>query len=258
MESVKWVKLDTGFFSSPKVRRLRRMPNGDTAALIYLNLLTLAGRQGATGRLMLTESLPFTLDDLACECGCDAEEMSLAMAQFLQLDMVSLGGDGCYSVTGWSEHQAVGGTATAHAERQRRYRERRKAAALLPSPSDATCDAEDVTEGVIESVTRDVTRDVLEKEIEEEKEQEKESEKKKTKRRRFVAPTPDEVRAYAAQKGIAIDADRFCDYYASKGWMVGRSPMRDWHAAARGWAARDRASPPGQQAITEGMFSQYG
>ena len=30
------------------------------------------------------------------------------------------------------------------------------------------------------------------------------------------------------------------DFYESKGWMVGRSKMKDWKAAARNWAARDK------------------
>ncbi|WP_240993205.1 DUF6291 domain-containing protein [Berryella intestinalis] len=69
---------------------------------------------------------------------------------------------------------------------------------------------------------------------------------KKAAARRFTAPTPAEVSDYAAERGIAIDAERFCDFYASKGWRVGNSPMRDWRAAARNWAARDGASaPPG-------------
>lgn len=57
---------------------------------------------------------------------------------------------------------------------------------------------------------------------------------------RFTPPTPDEVRSYAAEKGLTVDADRFCDFYASKGWRVGSQPMRDWKAAVRGWCARDR------------------
>lgn len=62
----------------------------------------------------------------------------------------------------------------------------------------------------------------------------------KNKERRFTPPTPEAVAAYAAEKGIQIDAQRFVDFYASKGWKVGSTPMKDWKAAARNWAARDR------------------
>lgn len=58
--------------------------------------------------------------------------------------------------------------------------------------------------------------------------------------KRFTPPTTDEVSAYAKEKGYLIDADRFVDFYASKGWLVGKSPMKDWKAAVRNWALRDR------------------
>lgn len=61
---------------------------------------------------------------------------------------------------------------------------------------------------------------------------------------RFVPPTVDEVRAYAQEKGLKINADRFVDFYSSKGWMVGKSKMKDWRAAVRSWAARDRQEAP--------------
>lgn len=62
---------------------------------------------------------------------------------------------------------------------------------------------------------------------------------------RFAAPRADQVKAYAdeyaAAKGIAacFDAERFCDYYASRGWKVGSAPMRDWRATVRNWIRRD-------------------
>lgn len=64
---------------------------------------------------------------------------------------------------------------------------------------------------------------------------------------RFTPPTATEVSVYAEQSGITLDAERFCDFYASKGWMVGKGPMRDWKAAARNWARRDQdeANPKG-------------
>lgn len=75
-------------------------------------------------------------------------------------------------------------------------------------------------------------------------------EEKSGKRARFRAPTPAEVREYAKDhamlKGIYLedtdfDAERFCDFYAQKGWKVGNSPMKDWKAAVRNWV---RTSKP--------------
>ena len=61
------------------------------------------------------------------------------------------------------------------------------------------------------------------------------------KRARFTPPTPDDVRAYCSEKGFQVDAVRFCDFYASKGWRVGSSPMKDWRAAVRTWATREQS-----------------
>ena len=32
-----------------------------------------------------------------------------------------------------------------------------------------------------------------------------------------------------------MDASRFVDFYSSKGWMVGKTKMKDWQAAVRNW-----------------------
>lgn len=65
--------------------------------------------------------------------------------------------------------------------------------------------------------------------------------------KRFVKPTVEQIRAFCSEHGYAVDAERFFDYYESKGWVVGKSPMKDWRAAVRQWATRDkqyRPAPP--------------
>ena len=57
---------------------------------------------------------------------------------------------------------------------------------------------------------------------------------------RFSTPTIDEVRAYCAEKGYTVDADRFVDYYTSNGWKVGKNPMKDWKAAVRTWNGKEQ------------------
>lgn len=51
--------------------------------------------------------------------------------------------------------------------------------------------------------------------------------------RRFVPPTVEQVAEYVRQRGSAVDPQGFIDFYASKGWLVGKTPMRDWRAACR-------------------------
>ena len=56
---------------------------------------------------------------------------------------------------------------------------------------------------------------------------------------RFQKPTPDEVTNYARKIGFILDGNQFCDFYESKGWMVGKSPMKVWQAAVRTWKAKE-------------------
>lgn len=84
-----------------------------------------------------------------------------------------------------------------------------------------------------------------------EKEPPKGGSKEKGSAPRFKPPSVDEVAAYAGQAGLPLDAGRFCDFYASKGWRVGSSPMRDWRAACRNWARRNDG--PGRFAAAEGV-----
>ena len=56
---------------------------------------------------------------------------------------------------------------------------------------------------------------------------------------RFTPPTAEEVKAYCRERGNNVDAQRFVDFYASKGWKVGREKMQDWQAAVRTWERRE-------------------
>lgn len=66
-----------------------------------------------------------------------------------------------------------------------------------------------------------------------------------TKRKRFIPPTVDEVRAYCMERNNRVDPQRFIDHYTSNGWLVGRNKMKDWKAAVRTW---ERNSYPNSNA----------
>ncbi len=58
--------------------------------------------------------------------------------------------------------------------------------------------------------------------------------------KKFVRPTPQEVEEYARTVDYpTLDGEAFCDHYASKGYMIGKSPMKDWKACVRTWKRMD-------------------
>lgn len=70
-----------------------------------------------------------------------------------------------------------------------------------------------------------------------------EKEKDKKEKGRFIKPSVDDVRAYISEKGYHVDAQSFVDFYESKGWRVGNSPMKDWKACVRTWERREKDKP---------------
>lgn len=57
---------------------------------------------------------------------------------------------------------------------------------------------------------------------------------------RFTKPTAAEVQAYCDSRQNGINGTAFCDFYESKGWVVGKSPMKDWQAAVRTWERKNK------------------
>lgn len=84
-----------------------------------------------------------------------------------------------------------------------------------------------------------------------EKEEDKSSPKKKT--TRFVKPTIEEIQKYIEEKNYHIDAESFFNFYESKGWVVGKSPMKDWRAACRTWEKTWKDSHP--QELQHDLFT---
>lgn len=62
-------------------------------------------------------------------------------------------------------------------------------------------------------------------------------------KRVFQTPTLSEIKDYILEKHYQVDAERFFDFYSSKGWMIGKNKMKDWRASVRTWARSDRQQP---------------
>lgn len=56
-----------------------------------------------------------------------------------------------------------------------------------------------------------------------------------TKNKSFIIPQIKEILEYCQERKNNVDAQKFFDFYESKGWMVGKNKMKDWKAAVRTW-----------------------
>ena len=55
----------------------------------------------------------------------------------------------------------------------------------------------------------------------------------------MIPPTIEMVEDYINEHGYKVNAHSFMDFYESKGWLVGKTKMRDWQAAVRTWSRNE-------------------
>lgn len=58
--------------------------------------------------------------------------------------------------------------------------------------------------------------------------------------KRFKKPTIEEIKAYCDERKNGIDAEYFFNYYEAKGWLIGKSPMKNWKAAVINWEKKQK------------------
>ena len=145
MAEIKWIKLTTDMFDNRKIKHLRKLPDGNNIVLIWVMLLTMAGRCNAGGMIFLTENIPYTPKMLADELGFEENTLRLALEALDSLNMV-VTNQGHFTVAGWEEYQNIEGMEKIRESRrlaQARWRAKQKA---LPGVStvDSTVDSTEI------------------------------------------------------------------------------------------------------------------
>lgn len=129
MADVKWIKITTDMFDNRKIKHLRRLPDGNNIVLIWMMLLTMAGRCNSGGLIFLTENIPYTPKMLADELDFEESTVQLALKALEQLNMIVMD-QGFFAIAGWEEHQNTQGLEKIREQnklRQARWREKQKA-----------------------------------------------------------------------------------------------------------------------------------
>ena len=136
MAEVKWVKITTDMFDNRKIKHLRRLPDGNSIVLIWVMLLTMAGRCNANGMIFLTENIPYTPKMLADELDFEENTVVLALEALERLNMCVIR-DGCYTIAGWEEYQNIEGMERIKEQTRKRVAKHREAKRL--EAGNATC-----------------------------------------------------------------------------------------------------------------------
>ena len=168
MAEIKWVKLTTDMFDNRKIKHLRRLPEGNNIVLLWVMLLTMAGRCNSGGMIFLTENIPYTSKMLADELGFEENTVKLALTTLEQLNMI-VTDHGFFAIAGWEEYQNIEGMDKIREQnrlRQKKWYDNKKS---LTSPN-------------VKPNVRMTQPNATEEDIEEEKELEKKKKDKKDKK----------------------------------------------------------------------------
>ncbi len=125
MTKVSWIRLEIDMFDNKKIRHIRKLPEGNNIVLIWVMLLTMAGRCNANGYIFITENILYNSKRLADELDFDENVIELALGVLEKFGMITRDEDKLL-IPGWEEHQNVDGLDKIREQTRKRVAEHRK------------------------------------------------------------------------------------------------------------------------------------
>lgn len=224
-----YIQLNVNFFDDDRIDWLCEQNNGYAYVVLYLKLcLKTANNNGILTRQIGDMIIPYNVDKIAEVTNINVDIVRVALELYKRIGLVYEADENCNFMRLPEVPGMVGYTTQAAIEKaKQRERKKQLEAGQLP----------DKCPDNVRQELRVKSLELRDNSLDKKKEQDK-------KRKRFTPPTVDEVAAYCGERNNRIDPQTFVDFYASKGWVVGKSKMKDWKAAIRTWEKRDGNSQP--------------
>ena len=152
-------------FDNRKIKHLRKLPDGNNIVLIWVMLLTMAGRCNASGMIFLTENIPYTTKMLADELDFEENTVKLALKALEQLGMIVVD-NGFFSIIGWGEHQNIDRLSEIREYNRLAKRKSREKQKLLTNVNDKSMTSQSCQETDIDKdKDKDIDKDIDKEEI---------------------------------------------------------------------------------------------
>lgn len=133
VKGIEWVKLAVDTFEDEKVKLIRSMPDGDTMALVWVQLICHAGKVNGDGVVRIAEGLTYSDEMLATVLGHPIGTVRLAINTFARFGMVSVDDEGIW-LTNWDRYQNIDGMARIREQTRMRVSRHREKVKLLTAP----------------------------------------------------------------------------------------------------------------------------
>lgn len=133
MYDVKYVKLIVGARNGKSMKQLKSLPEGEKMALLWYEIMQLAGEVNERGFLYYDNDFPYTEEMLGVELGYDTKFIKYALGCLQRLNMISII-DNVYYLTNWEKYQNVESLEKLKERRKlymREYRAKQKESSLF-------------------------------------------------------------------------------------------------------------------------------
>lgn len=152
--AVKWIKLTTDMFEDDKIDMILKMPDGDSLIVIWVRLLTMAGKSNAKGYILLTEDVPYDAAMLSSKCGKSMQVVNYALSTFEKFKMIEVDEKGIL-VKNFNRHQDL-----ENLNHKRELNKLRKQKEREAKKMQLQTQQENMSRVTVRDNMRDVTRDV--------------------------------------------------------------------------------------------------
>lgn len=140
MADISWIKLSTSLPDNKKIKRIRKLPDGDKVILFWVFLLARAGESNQSGGLFLTETLPYQEEDLAADFDFSIEFVHFALITLEKYSMI-IRYDEILFIKNWEEHQAIEGMEKIRKQNRLRKQKQREREKQLLAPDNVSRDS---------------------------------------------------------------------------------------------------------------------
>lgn len=140
MAEVKWIKLTVDMFDDEKIKIIQSMPEGDALLIVWIKLLTLAGKTNDGGYIYIADGMPYTDEMLSVIINKPLNTIRLALDTFLKLGMIENDVKGIYLLN-FDKHQSLDRLAIIREQTRKRVAKHREKLKELPSGNECnvTC-----------------------------------------------------------------------------------------------------------------------
>lgn len=139
MSEIKWIKIATDIFDDEKMCLIDALPDRDAIIVIWIKLITLAGKLNTNGVLAISKDIVYTDEMLAQTFHRPLDTVHTALEIFEKFGMIEKI-DGVITLPNWEKHQNLDGMEKIKEQTRNRvakHREKQKNLAL----GNVTCNA---------------------------------------------------------------------------------------------------------------------